>query len=217
MAKKQSYPMLPVRQWWRLREKFRQSIPGTVTASYLAAALGMQEKSARNNILPYLQQLGIIDSEGKTLDRARQWRDDAQYADVCKQMRKEVYPEELLHAVPDPITNRDAAGRWFANETGAGANAVNKMIGLFAVLVEGNPENKNRSNRSGSTATKKTTTRKTGTKSRKPKPSPEGDLVRTPESPGIHINIQVHVSSDATPDQIDQIFASMAKHIYGRE
>jgi hypothetical protein len=34
--------------------------------------------------------------------------------------------------------------------------------------------------------------------------------------PGININLQVHISADATPDQIDQIFASMAKHIYPR-
>ena len=33
-------------------------------------------------------------------------------------------------------------------------------------------------------------------------------------SPGLHINIQVHISADATPDQIDKIFESMAKHIY---
>ena len=34
--------------------------------------------------------------------------------------------------------------------------------------------------------------------------------------PGININLQVHISADATADQIDQIFASMAKHIYQR-
>ena len=31
---------------------------------------------------------------------------------------------------------------------------------------------------------------------------------------GININLEIHISSDATPDQIDSIFASMAKHIY---
>ena len=33
-------------------------------------------------------------------------------------------------------------------------------------------------------------------------------------SPSLHIDIQVHISPDATTDQIDQIFASMAKHLY---
>ena len=35
-------------------------------------------------------------------------------------------------------------------------------------------------------------------------------------TPSLHIDIQVHISSEASPEQIDQIFASMAKHLYGR-
>lgn len=33
-------------------------------------------------------------------------------------------------------------------------------------------------------------------------------------SPSLYIDIQIHISSDASADQIDQIFASMAKHLY---
>jgi hypothetical protein len=32
--------------------------------------------------------------------------------------------------------------------------------------------------------------------------------------PALHIDIQIHISSDATAQQVDQIFASMAKHLY---
>ena len=35
--------------------------------------------------------------------------------------------------------------------------------------------------------------------------------------PELHIDIQIHISPDADASQIDQIFASMAKHLYGRE
>lgn len=35
-------------------------------------------------------------------------------------------------------------------------------------------------------------------------------------TPSLHIDIQVHVSAEASAQQIDQIFASMAKHLYGR-
>ena len=34
--------------------------------------------------------------------------------------------------------------------------------------------------------------------------------------PSVHLDIQIHVPADATPEQIDQIFASMAKHLYQR-
>lgn len=32
--------------------------------------------------------------------------------------------------------------------------------------------------------------------------------------PSLHIDIQVHISPDSSPDQIDKIFESMAKHLY---
>lgn len=33
-------------------------------------------------------------------------------------------------------------------------------------------------------------------------------------TPSLHIDVQVHISPEASPEQIDQIFASMAKHLY---
>ena len=129
--KKTSFPLLPVNHWWTLREKFKQSIPGTVTANYLATVLDMKEVSARGNVLPYLLQLGIIDEDGKTLARAREWRDDTIYPDLCLTIAKEIYPPELLDAVTDPVNDRAAAERWFSNKTGAGVAAVQKMTRFF--------------------------------------------------------------------------------------
>ncbi len=34
--------------------------------------------------------------------------------------------------------------------------------------------------------------------------------------PSLHIDIQIHIDANASPEQVDQIFASMAKHLYGR-
>lgn len=36
-------------------------------------------------------------------------------------------------------------------------------------------------------------------------------------TPSVHIDIQVHISPDAGADQIDQIFSSMAKHLYRKK
>jgi len=38
-----------------------------------------------------------------------------------------------------------------------------------------------------------------------------------PNVPTVHIDIQVHIDASASPEQIDQIFASMAKHLYGKD
>ena len=44
-----------------------------------------------------------------------------------------------------------------------------------------------------------------------------GQLARPNNRPGLHINIQVHIDPTSNAEQIDQIFASMAKHLYGYE
>ena len=52
-----------------------------------------------------------------------------------------------------------------------------------------------------------------------PMPSPETtrQVTNRMSEPTVHINVQIHIDSNATPEQIDQIFASMARHLYGRE
>lgn len=49
-------------------------------------------------------------------------------------------------------------------------------------------------------------------------PSHQGgqQMAHDPSSPSVHIDIQVHISPESSPEQIDQIFASMAKHLYGK-
>jgi len=41
------------------------------------------------------------------------------------------------------------------------------------------------------------------------KPQPHGNR------PNLHIDLQIHISPESTPEQIEAIFASMAKHLYG--
>lgn len=223
---KKSFPMLPIAHWWQLRKQFKKSIPGAVTDNYVATVLGMQPNSARANVLPFLEDLGIIGEDNKPTERATLWRDDEHYAEVCKGILKEVYPQDLLDAVPDPNTNRAQAERWFAHRTRAGEAAVKRMASLYAVLADAD-------------ASKQPDLEKKETKERpaKERPAPKSSKVSAPTAasnpniysresekdqsrratPGININLQVHISADATPDQIEQIFASMAKHIYPRD
>ena len=131
------FPMLPEKHWWTLREKFKQSIPGVVTDSYLAAILNIQVASARANVLPYLRIIGLIDDKNKTnTDLAKAWRDDDQYVDVCRQIREKIYPKELIDAVPSPSDDRPAAERWFAVHTGKGSSAVRRMMLFYKVLMD---------------------------------------------------------------------------------
>jgi Family of unknown function (DUF5343) len=207
-----------------LRKKFKQSIPGVVTDNYLATVLEMGVNSARANVLPFLKTLGIIDDEGRTLERATHWRDDEHYPEACKAILKEIYPKDLLEAVPNPNQERTQAERWFANHTGAGQAAVGRMAALYAVLVEADaskqPDQDKIRTRKDREPTKTKIAERTGSAvSSATQANQQGganSFQQPQQAPGININLEIHISADATPDQIDQIFASMAKHIYKR-
>jgi hypothetical protein len=222
--KKATFPVIPSAHWWVLRKKFKQSIPGVVTDNYIASVLNMQLSSARANVLPALKATKIIDADGKALERAKRWRDDDQYSKVCEEIRRDMYPDELLAGIPDPAGNRAAAERWFANHTGAGEGAVRKMTQFYILLSEADasrapdgsdaaPKAKPQAAGKPARVAKKSASRTTP---RLPANSDRGnvDTHRAPAGPVVHINLQIHISADASTDQIEQVFASMAKHIY---
>ncbi len=230
--RKTTYPMLSPAHWWKLRKKFRQSIPGIVTDSYIATVLDMQANSARANVMPFLKSLGLVDAESKPTERVKQWRDDDHYAAVCKQIVKEIYPEELTHAIEDPRSDRSKTERWFANHSGVGQNAASRMAALYTTLVEADPAKEANAPAKAATPKKASTNAEAGVKrqataaknvSRKPEHGRD-DHDRDERSsqrnggqsngPEVNINLQIHISADASPDQIEQIFVSMSKHLY---
>lgn len=229
-AAKRTFPMLPINHWWKLRKQFKQSIPGVVTASYLATVLDIKASSARANVLPFLKTLGIIDDDGRTGERAKLWRDDAHYNGVCTAMLAEVYPEELIHAVPNPSEERSKVESWFGHKTGTGEAAVKRMATLYEVIAEADaskqPEHERGAQRQKASEGRRVA-KGTGRRSvpaTLPAAGPFPDVptrrsapaVSQTEGPSVYINMEVHISADATPDQIDKIFESMGKHIYGR-
>ena len=36
------------------------------------------------------------------------------------------------------------------------------------------------------------------------------------KQPSIHIDLEIHISPESTLEQIDKVFESIAKHLYGR-
>lgn len=228
------YPQLSASNWWAVRQRFVQSMPTSVASTYLAAILPMTEQSASNNILRPLKRVGLVDQDNKPSERAYKWRDDAQYLEVCEEIRKEVYPQELVDAFPDfSSADRLAVERWFRNNARVGENAARKMARFYLLLLDADP-----SKQEGSASPKKATARSVNSRSAqsasKKQPSPpveprgqsngsSAEALRLQEQPkppapgagpSLHIDVQVHISSEASAEQIDAIFASMAKHLY---
>lgn len=216
---KRQYPLLAVGTWWKLREKFRQSIPGILTDNYLATILSIDPNSARNNIIPNLRIIGLIDDEGKTnQELAKAWRDDGHYPEVCKNIFEKVYPRELADAVHAPSENREAVERWFSINTGLGVSAIKKMSAFYIMLSEADVSKKP-DKKQKEPSLKKTKIIPTKLEQTKPPPATitehhTGTQLTSHDFPSINIRLEIHISSDASPDQIDKIFESMAKHIY---
>ena len=217
---KATYPVMPTSSWRKLREQFKRTIPSVVTTSYISSVFSITEKSAQSNILPSLRYTGLIDNDGKPTNLAVKWRDDNQYPEVCESMRREIYPSELIDLGYDNASQRNEIQRWFAGNAGVGAAAAQKMTSFYLLLCEADP---NKANTKKATQQK---SQKTKAKANVPQKSSstiesqdatdlQGDSRAIPQNRGseLHFNIQIHISPDSTVDQIDAIFASMAKHL----
>lgn len=230
MEEKKTFPNIPVSHWNKLRLQFKKSIPGSVTSNYIASVLGMTEKSAKANVLPSLRMVGLIDENDNTnQEAAKRYRDDNQYKEYCQEIIERVYPQGIRDAFPDSESDKEGIRTWFMNHSGVGQSAASRITAFYVALLEADPNVEIKSAKSSDT----------GTKKGKPRRSDKASKVQTPASPvekettevvqektsphhksscrdlpGLNINIQIHISSDATPDQIEQIFESMAKHLY---
>jgi hypothetical protein len=103
------------------------------------------------------------------------------------------------------------------------------MAALYVLIAEADPagaENvrAQRTDRSSTERSSRTTgangqqTGTTGTRRQQQQPPPPAPPLPPDNdrstAPTLHIDVNVHIASDATPEQIDAIFASMSKHLY---
>lgn len=229
--KKRSYPKIAKGNWFGLREKFKQKVPVEVSPSYLAAAMNMSPASASSNVIAPLRTFGIVDDGGKPTDLAFDWRDDAKYPEVCATILQKTYPQELrdLFHTPDADPNRITS--WFARDGKVGEPAARMYASTYLMLLEANLENGKGSatpktkpaSKTSPSPNRAASAKRSKTPAEAPASSPvdvappsqqpaEGQKSHT-FSPKLHIDVQIHISPESSPEQIDKIFESMAKHL----
>ena len=228
-SEKKTYPSVPAKAWWTLRRIFRQSPPTRVTTSYLATVLELQENSARANVLPGLKGVGLISADGTPTSRANRWRDDQGYTEVCKEILEEVYPQELRDAIPTVSGDGDAKKKledWFLRNTGRGKSAAGKMAALYSVLTKADPSGGKRVAARKSTRKKPSRSEPQSRPAAPSAPQKSGDdqdvgsrggPLPSLEMPEMRLNVEIRIDASVRPEQIDQIFASMARHLYRRD
>lgn len=216
------YPMISEKNWWTIREKFKASLPSTVTANYIKTLLTMSnDNSANSNVINPLKRMGIIDDDNKPTSLANDWRLDDKYKSTCDVIVKTVYSSELLDLFPNSDVDRNTARSWFMSQ-GVGQAAADKMAALFILLKSGEIKDQK------SKATKKSKiSQKNNIKQKKDTSFANNDtssinvdtknVVDSVNRPAIHIDLQIHISPDFSLEQIDAIFASMSKHLYGMD
>jgi hypothetical protein len=224
MAQRKAYPAFPAHSYWSRRQKFIQSYPGRVTRDYLKSALGVGDKVAMN-IHPPLKQLGLIDEDNKPTDLAQKWRDDARYGDATREIIEAVYPQDLRDVSPPDNPDIAAATRWFLNDTQSGVARARQLATFYVMLAKGDA-----TDTSGARPRRAASPRATGLQRRedadtrtvrsekpsKPPASQDGKNM-TPPVPSLNLAVQVYIDKDMSPEQVDHVFASMAKHLYGKE
>ena len=215
--KRKTFPMLPAVHWWSLRKKFQREIPKTLTDLYLSKLLKTKPESVKVNVLPYLKAIGFIDEQGLVQDRVQAWIDNDRYGEVCTVIMEDLYPEDLRNAVADPRGNRAAIEAWFREKTGAGSSAVKRMASFYTLLAEADPS-KGKKGRTGKAGASR--------KTRPPRPKPvkkekaakpkKAPRPPSPELVPVNVNIQVHIPSNASKEQIQEIFRNMNKYFHGK-
>lgn len=223
-----SYPYLSANNWHGIRASLKQSVPKTIDLDWVIAKLDTTQKSARN-IIPQLKALGVIDSDGRPSELTPDLRDDDTYADTCQRIVESVYPEGLRNAYSEPDADLAKVASWFARNAGTGDVMSKNQARLYLLLLGGTlpsaddaaaqPKPRRRS-QTGSPATRRSSA-KTGPKEETPadpplSPPPVPPIGGSGVSPTLHIDMQIHISADAGDAQIEAIFKSMAKHLYGR-
>lgn len=223
MAASISLPKIGVKPWFSLRSKVASTPSTKLTPSFVAAHFQMAgEKSALDNIVRPLRALGLVEEDGSLTERGNKWRVDASYAEACEEILKDVYPSELA-ALTDESGGVDTGtvATWLMQRGQGDANAK-AMAATYAMIAaksleparaassaNGQPKKASRSSR----GTKEAKSASAAATHQQPAPAAHTET-GAGRTPTIHLDIQVHIPPAASAEQIDQIFASMAKHLY---
>ena len=209
-----AFPRIPAKNWWELRKKALNSPPSSISKEYLSSVLGLGEGAA-SNLLPSLRLLGLIDDKGNTVDALHEWRHDQTYPTFCESAIRRIYPQELLSAAPPPDPDVEVVIRWFSMKKKVGMAAAKQMAATYALLANADPSAAQAKGKPRSGASGVGTIPSKSVKKEKPARPDAKKVVSTPSESGvsIHFNLQVHISPESSPEQIDRVFESIAKHL----
>jgi uncharacterized protein DUF5343 len=203
-----TYPYTPVTGKLKtLLQKIRSTgIPPKLSAAHLKS-LGFTS-SNDPSMVGVVKFIGLVDGSGIPTSLWSEYRGQKHRA-VLGRAIKQGYAD-LFALYPDansrPISDLTHV---FSTSSTGGEQVVRQTVQTFKALVDEADFSDN---------DVVTNNLSTGPLHTPAAPSMAPGLPSSPaagKQPAVHIDIQIHISPESSPEQIDKIFESMAKHLYG--
>jgi hypothetical protein len=191
-----------------LLEKIRGvGVPPKVTNAWLKT-VGFTS-SNDTTLIGVLRFIGLIDQSGVPTGRWTAYR-GANHKAVLGEAIRSGYAE--LYAVyPDAHARSNMELQHvFSTSSSAGQQVIGKTVQTFKALVD-------EAEFPANSAPTETTMQAGPLHTPAVAQAPQMPDMSASVGPAVHIDIQIHISPESTAQQIDKIFESMAKHLYGRK
>lgn len=215
MADNNSFPQIPKTVWWGVRDLITRRPTVKFDADMLGAQLSVQA-AASKQYLTELKRIGILDEEGKATKTALKWRQEGEYKDAVQEIAESTYPDSLLTIAPPGEADRQVVVNWFVNQ-GLGEGSAKNKAATYLLVTSSDPVNGGTTqpgNASKSTASEPV--------SRVSRPKKQKSINKESDARNnfneglmpLNVNLQLHISADATSDQIEAIFSAMKKYLH---
>ena len=163
------------------------------------------------SLIGVLKFVGLIDGTGTPTPTWKEYR-GAKHKSILGEAIVRGYAE-LYSIYPNAHTEPNGTVQHvFSTSSSSGQQVISKTVATFKALVA-------EAEFSNATAHDEQVLHSPGPLHT----APAGNTPQAPSMPSraggpeVHIDIQIHISPESTADQIDKIFESMAKHLYGRK
>lgn len=204
------FPQLPTTVWKGVWQLLNRAPTRKLDARTLSADLGVQTTAAKQ-YLKELQKLNILDTEGQPTELADLWRQDPNNEGVISRVLEAAYPESLRQLAPPGDLDREKVVRWFQGEK-LGIGAAKNKAATYLMVASGIPDEPTKP--SAPPTPRKAREKVAAASVGKDDGHPMKKRVENGSSmrPQLAVNVQVHISADATSEQIDAIFSAMRRY-----
>lgn len=163
------------------------------------------------SMIRVLKFIGLLDSSGVPTEAWQSYRDRDKARQVLANSIRNGYSDLFNHFPDVEARNPENLANYIAAQTRLGEQATKQAVKTFQALCSladfsAAPDNGEATVDNGKSVSA----------------NDHAPLVTPPQNiesptPTLHIDFQVHIAADAPPEQIDKIFESMAKHLYGKD